>query len=75
MNIVKEKNASLNEECKVRMDLKRQNRMQEQAQEKLNRQVEAIKLDHNTQDVRILQLQRRIKATEQHIGVPSKAWE
>jgi hypothetical protein len=48
MNIVKEKNASLNEECKVRMDLKRQNRTQEQAQEKLNRQVEAIKLDHNT---------------------------
>ena len=31
MNIVKEKNASLNEQCKVRMDLKRHNRTQETA--------------------------------------------
>ena len=57
------------------MDLKRNCRMQEAAHEKLVRQVEAIKLDHNTQDMRILQMQRRIKATEQHIGVPSPTWD
>jgi len=56
MNILKEKNAVLNEQSKVRIELGRQNRTQEAYIERLVKQVSAIDLDNNTQDARIMQL-------------------
>ena len=54
MNILKEKNAVLNEQSKVRIELNRQARQQENLFEKMQKQVTAIDLDHNTQDARIM---------------------
>lgn len=75
LNIVKEKNAVLNESAKVHNEIGRLNRAQDQVLEKYNRQLEAIKLDHNTCDARIMQLQRRIRDCEGHIGIESQKWE
>ena len=75
MNIVKDKNAVLNEEYRNREDLKRANEQQEVQYEKFNRQLAAIQADHNTENTRIMQLQRRIYDQEGHIGIAQQKWE
>lgn len=56
MNIVNAKNSILNEEFRNRQDINRDNEQQQKAYEKLNRQIDVIKLDHNTENTRIMQL-------------------
>ena len=71
MNIVKNKNASLNEEYKLGEEIKRQNQDQEKAFVKLHRQVEVLNNDTYTANTRLLQMQRRIVELESAVGVPS----
>ena len=71
MNIVKGRNEVLNEEYKLKQDVKRQNENQVKVYEKLNKQLDAINLDHNTENSRILALQRRIWDTETALGIPT----
>lgn len=75
MNIVKDKNGVLNEEYKNREDIKRANECQEACYEKYHRQLNAIQMDHNTENTRIMQLQRRIHDQEGHIGIAQQKWE
>ena len=69
MNIVNAKNSVLNEEFRNRQDINSDNEQQKKAYEKFNRQIDAIKLDHNTENTRIMQLQRRIWDLEAHLGI------
>ena len=71
MNIVKSKNASLNEEYKLGEEIKRQNGDQEKVFGKLHRQVEVLHNDTYTANTRLLQMQRRILELEGAVGVPS----
>ena len=71
MNIVKSKNASLNEEYKLGEEIKRQNGDQEKVFGKLHRQVEVLHNDTYTANTRLLQMQRRILELDGAEGVPS----
>jgi hypothetical protein len=71
MNIVKSKNASLNEEFKLGKEITRANQDQEKAFKKLNDQVEVLNNDTYTANTRLLQMQRRIVELEGAVGVPS----
>lgn len=75
MNIVKNKNASLNEEYKLGEEIKRQNGDQEKAFVKLHRQVEVLNNDTYTANTRLLQMQRRILELEGAVGVPSQKFK
>lgn len=70
MNIVQAKNAVLNQEYKLQEDLKRAERQQEKEFEKIETQVEVLDTETNTNEARILQLQRRIKELEGLVGLP-----
>lgn len=72
MNIVKNRNASLNEEYKLAEEIKRMNGNQERDFEKIHRQVDVLHNDTYTANTRLLQMQRRIVELEGHVGVPSK---
>lgn len=74
MNIVCARNAVLNEEYKCRQELKREDATQHRVYDKLQRQLDAITLDHNTENARILGLQRRIWDTESALGIPMQVW-
>jgi len=71
MNIVKNKNASLNEEYKLGEEIKRQHGDQEKVFGKLHRQVDVLHNDTYTANTRLLQMQRRILELEGAVGVPS----
>lgn len=74
MHIVKTANNLLNDEYKTRQEIKRENGQQAKCYEKINRQLNAIILDHNTENARILALQRRVWDTEAHLGIPMQPW-
>ena len=75
MNIVKNKNASLNEEYKLGEEIKREHGNQEKAFVKLHRQVEVLNNDTYTANTRLLQMQRRILELEGAVGVPSQKFK
>ena len=54
MNILKEKNASLNAEAKTRQEINRRAREEENTLGRYGKQVHAIELDNNTQNARII---------------------
>ena len=75
MNIVKNKNASLNEEYKLAEEIKREHEDQEKAFQKIHRQIEVLDNDTYTANTRLLQMQRRILSLEQAVGVPSQKFK
>ena len=75
MNIVKNKNASLNEEYKLGEEIKREHEDQEKAFQKIHRQIEVLDNDTYTANTRLLQMQRRILSLEQAVGVPSQKFK
>ena len=74
MNIVQARNQVLNEEYKCRQALKREDETQHRCYDKFTRQLDSIQLDHNTENARILALQRRVWDTESALGIPMQAW-
>ena len=70
MNIVKNKNQSLNEEYKLGEEIKRQNGDQEKHYEKIHRQIDVLNNDTYTANTRLLQMQRRITELESVVGMP-----
>ena len=74
MNIVKTRNEVLNDEYKIKQEIRRENGVQCRFYEKMNMQIEQLQLDHNTENSRILALQRRIWDTEQALGIPTQPW-
>ena len=75
MNIVKNKNASLNEEYKLGEEIRRSHGDQEKAFAKINRQVEVLNNDTYTANTRLLQMQRRIIELESAVGVPAQKFK
>ena len=70
MNIVKNKNNSLNEEYKLAGEIQRACGDQDKAYSKLNRQIDVLNNDTYTANTRLLQMQRRITELEKAVGVP-----
>lgn len=60
MNVVKAHNTVLNEEHKTRQESKKNRDAQQKTYDMLNRHVDACIQDHNSQNARLLALQRRI---------------
>ena len=56
MNIVKNKNASLNEEYKLAEEITRSNEDQEKAFSKIHRQIDVLNNDTYTANTRLLQM-------------------
>lgn len=75
MNIVKNKNQSLNEEYKLGEEIKRQNGDQDKVYEKLNRQIDVLNNDTYTANTRLLQMQRRIVELEGAVGMPAQKFK
>ena len=75
MNIVKNKNASLNEEYKLAEEIRRQNGDQQKQFTKLHGQVDVLNNDTYTANTRLLQMQRRIVELENAVGVPSQKFK
>lgn len=74
MNIVQARNAVLNEEYKCRQEQTRQDGTQRRFFDKIQRQIEAVAVEHHTENARILALQRRIWDTEVVVGIPTQPW-
>ena len=74
MNIVQARNCVLNDEYRTRQEIRRENDNQNRFYDKYQRQLDAITLDHNTENSRLLGLQRRIWDTESSLGIPCQAW-
>lgn len=70
MNIVKNKNASLNEEYRLAQEIKRENQDQDKAYAKIHKQIDVLHNDTYTANTRLLQMQRRIFELEGVVGVP-----
>ena len=60
MNTLQAKNAVLNSEFKLEQEVKRADRQQTTEYDRIHRQMDMIQTDSNTQNTRLLQLQRRI---------------
>ena len=69
MNIVQAKNAILNTEYKLEQEVKRADRQQGVEYDRIHRQMDMIQTDSNTQNTRLLQLQRRIYELQGFIGL------
>ena len=75
MNIVKNKNSSLNEEYKLGEEIKRMNGDQDKHYEKLHRQIDVLNNDTYTANTRLLQMQRRIVELEGAVGMPPQKFK
>ena len=75
MNIVKNKNAALNEEYKLAQEIKRQDMDQGKAFQKIHNQIDVLNNDTYTANTRLLQMQRRILELENVVGVPSQKFK
>ncbi len=64
----------MNEEYKCRQEQKRQDVTQKKFYDKIQRQIDGVVVEHNTENSRILALQRRIWDTEIVVGIPTQPW-
>ena len=70
MNILQAKNSVLNAEYQLEQVIKRADRQQNTEYDRIHRQMDMIQTDSNTQNTRLLQLQRRIYELQGFIGLP-----
>ena len=75
MNIVKSKNASLNEEYKLGKEITRSNQEQGKSFVKIHKQIEVLNNDTYTANTRLLQMQRRIVELEGSVGIPAQKFK